>query len=494
MDWREDYKRKLCSPQDAAAMVKSGDLVHTGLIPMPRLIAHAIVARRDEFERLYVTMVGPEYDPGFLVSANSDKFSVTVELHIGIGTLAIDAMDERRIDYSPVLFSTWFKPAIDQHLNARTPDVFLCTVSPPDQNGYCSFGSDLWNKRTFVKLSHTVLAEVDERFIRTYGDNYIHVSEIDAFVENTPQPMHDEELNEIISAIPDAERRQELTEIASKLEFERRRDFIPQVADLDLAQMRMWAAFYAGVSDPGPKARSMAEFVTEMVPDGATIQIGTGTPSTLLPTLGAFDDKHDLGIHSEMAAPGLIDLIDKGIVNGRYSNTHPGVARLSALTATNIREQKWAEYNPKLELLESKDVVNIREVSQIDKMFTINNALSVDLGGQTNSETVFGGRLVAGSGGQTDLHIGATQSKGGRGIILLRSTALGGSVSRIVPQFEEGAIVTIPRTFADIVITEYGVAQLMGKSNRQRAEELISVAHPDFRAELRREAQRLLYP
>ena len=253
MDWREDYKRKLCSPQDAAAMVKSGDLVHTGLIPMPRLIADAIVARRDEFEHLYVTMVGPEYDPGFLNSANSDKFSVTVELHIGIGTLAIDAMDERRIDYSPVLFSTWFKPAIDQHLNARSPDIFLCTVSPPDQNGYCSFGADLWNKRTFAKLSRTVLAEVDERFIRTYGDNYIHVSEIDAFVENTPQPMYDEELNEIISAIPDADRRQELTEIASKLEFERRRDFIPQVADLDLAQMRMWAAFYAGVSDPGPR-------------------------------------------------------------------------------------------------------------------------------------------------------------------------------------------------------------------------------------------------
>ena len=206
MDWREDYKRKLCSPQEAAAMVKSGDLVHTGLIPMPRLIAHAIVARRDEFEHLYITMVGPEYDPGFLISANSDKFSVTVELHIGIGTLAIDAMDERRIDYSPVLFSTWFKPAIDQHLNARTPDVFLCTVSPPDQNGYCSFGSDLWNKRTFAKLSRMVLAEVDERFIRTYGDNYIHVSEIDAFVENTPQPMYDEELNDIISAIPDAER------------------------------------------------------------------------------------------------------------------------------------------------------------------------------------------------------------------------------------------------------------------------------------------------
>ena len=207
-----------------------------------------------------------------------------------------------------------------------------------------------------------------------------------------------------------------------------------KLADLELSQMRQWAAFYAGLSDPGPVPRRIAEYASEMVPDGATIQLGTGTPSTLLPTLGAFDEKHDLGIHSEMGAPGMIDLIEKGIVTGKYTNTHPGVARLSALTATKIREQKWAEYNPKLELLESHDVVNIAAISQIDNMCTINNALSVDLYGQVNSETVFGGRLVAGTGGQTELHIGAIQSRGGRGIILLRSTALGGSMSRIVPQ------------------------------------------------------------
>ena len=492
MDWREDYKRKLGSPEDAAALVKSGDLVHTGSLPIPRLIADAIVARREEFEHLDVKMDAPEYDPGFMDSAFSDKFSVTVEIHIG--NVAIDAMDERRIDYSPVLFSTWFKPVTDPRPDSRAPDVYLCTVSPPDKNGYCSFGADLWNKHTFTKISRTVLAEVDERYIRTFGDNYIHVSEIDAFVENTPPPMLDEELDGIIASIGEAERRETLREIASVLEFERRRDFIPQVADLDSAQMRQWAAYYAGLSDPGPDVRRMAEYVSEMVLDGATLQIGMGTPSTLLATLGTFDKKHDLGIHSEMGAPGMIDLIEKGIVTGKYTNTHPGVVRLSALTATKISEQKWAEYNPKLELLESRDVVNIAAISQIDNMCTINNALSVDLYGQVNSETVFGGRLVAGTGGQTELHIGAIQSKGGRGIILLRSTALGGSMSRIVPQMEEGAIVTIPRTFADIVITEYGVAQLMGKSNRQRAEELINIAHPDFRGELRREAERMMWP
>ena len=492
MDWREDYKRKLGSAEDAARLVRPGDLVHTGVLPMPRRIADAIVGRREELGHLDVTMVEPEYDPGFLDNAFSDKFSVTVEIHIG--TVAVDAMDEKRVDYSPVLFSTWFKPATDPRPNYRAPDVFLCTVSPPDENGYCSFGADLWNKRTFAGLSRTVLAEVDERFIRTYGDNHIHVSEIDAFVENTPPPMLDEELDGIIASIGEAERRETLREIASGLEFDRRRDFIPQLAGLELSQMKQWAAFYAGLSDPGPVPRRMAEYVSEMVPDGATIQIGAGTPSTLLPSLGTFDEKHDLGIHSEMGAPGMIDLIEKGIVTGKYTNTHPGVARLSALTATNISEQKWAEYNPKLDLLESHDVVNIAAISQIDNMCTINNALSVDLYGQVNSETVFGGRLVAGTGGQTELHIGATQSKGGRGIILLRSTALEGSVSRIVPQLEEGAIVTIPRTFADIVITEYGVAQLMGKSNRQRAEELISIAHPDFRGELRRAAERMMWP
>ena len=140
--------------------------------------------------------------------------------------------------------------------NARTPDVFLCTVSPPDDNGYCSFGANLWNKHTFTKLSRTVLAEVDERFIRTYGDNYVHVSEIDAFVENTPPPMDDEELKGILSGIGDEERRNELAEVASQLEYDRRRDFIPQLADLELSQMRQWAAFYAGLSDPGPSGKA----------------------------------------------------------------------------------------------------------------------------------------------------------------------------------------------------------------------------------------------
>ena len=127
-------------------------------------------------------------------------------------------------------------------------------------------------------------------------------------------------------------------------------------------------------------------------------------------------------------------------------------------------------------------------------MVSINNALSVDLTGQINAETVFGGRLMSGTGGQFDFQMGAVMSRGGRGITLLRSTALGGIASRIVPQHEEGTIVSVPRTFADTIITEYGVAQLLGKSNRERARELINIAHPNFRADLVRSAEELFYP
>ncbi|MFQ5873391.1 MAG: acetyl-CoA hydrolase/transferase C-terminal domain-containing protein, partial [Dehalococcoidia bacterium] len=405
MDWQEEYKRKLVSPEDAAGLVKSGDRVHTGILPMPRLIADAIAARREELEHLQIVMVEPEYDPGFLQPGWENDFPVTVEIHIG--TVAVDALDEKRIDYSPVLFSTWFKPYRRPQTDVKPVDVYICTVSPPDENGFCSFGADLWNKKTFARLSEVVLAEVDENYIRTYGENHIHVSEIDAFVENTPTLMTDEEIEQIVNEIQNLERREVLRKIAFSLEVERRREFIPQLATLELSQMRQWAAFYAGLSDPGPDVKRMAEYVSELVPDGATIQIGAGTPSTLLPTLGTFDDKHDLGIHSEMAAPGLIDLMEKGIVTGRCTTTHPGKARLSALTASNVREQKWAHNNPLVERYESQLVVNIENVAAIDNMVTMNNAFSIDFSGQINAETVFGGRLVAGTGGQPELHMGA---------------------------------------------------------------------------------------
>ena len=166
----------------------------------------------------------------------------------------------------------------------------------------------------------------------------------------------------------------------------------------------------------------------------------------------------------------------------------------TALTGSDPKEVPFAHNNPLIELRDAEYVVSINTVSSHDNYIAMNNAISIDFSGQINSETI-GGRQWNGTGGQPELHMGAVISKGGRAITLLRSTAARGTVSRIVPQHPEGEAVTVPRTFADTIVTEYGVAQLLGKSIRERARELIAIAHPDFRADLQRlSAERLYYP
>ena len=182
------------------------------------------------------------------------------------------------------------------------------------------------------------------------------------------------------------------------------------------------------------------------------------------------------------------------MITGARKNFHKDKAVFGALLGAFYRELDYAHENPLIEQLDVEYVARATTVAQNDNMVSINNALSVDLTGQINAETVFGGRLMSGTGGQFDFQMGAIMSRGGRGITLLRSTALGGIASRIVAQHEEGTIISVPRTFADTIITEYGVAQLLGKSNRERARELISIAHPDFRDELTRAAEGLFYP
>ena len=493
MDWREEYKRKLVPAEEAVKLVKSGDRVEISIYPTPTLLPAALAGRRTELRNVETVMPEPTYPMPWFEPGWEESFSTPLELHIGMGG-ARPIIDEKRGDYYPVLFSLWHKPYIDERDFIPPIDVFMCTVSPPDKNGYCSFGGHLWNKRVLARLAKIVLVEVDQTAIRTYGTNYIHISEIDRFVENPPKRMTDQEMDEIIDGMPDEAGRSELRAVARRIEPERRYDFLPQLALMDGPTIRGWAQVYGYQAEPEPAVKTIGEYVAELIPDGSTLQVGGGTPSTLLPGLGVFDDKHDLGIHSEMSARGLIKLVEKGVATGRRKNFHPGKAVLSALTASTMEEIRYAHNNPLIELYDSSYVVNISNVAANDNMVSINSALSIDLTGQITSETVFGGRLIAGTGGQPELHMGAVSSRGGRGITCLRSTAVGGVVSRIVAQHDAGAAITVTRGFADYVVTEYGVASLLGKTFRQRAEELISVAHPDFRAELRQEARKLFYP
>ncbi len=490
MDWREDYKRKLATAEDAVRCVGPGQRV---VVPIagPRVLPDALFRRGQEVGGLEVRLSAPASDPGWLQPAYQELFRIEFELFIG--DFARSVHDERRASYLPNLFTTQFKPLDEGRPEARPIDVLVVSVSPPDEQGRVYFGPHNWNKRGYVRRAKMVIAEVDPGIRPVCGLNYVHVSEIDRFVEVPPLELNKDVLKGWLGQVPEQELRSQYEELVEELDLvgpEHALAIRAAVARRYPAEVVRRALL---LSEPPPEYRAIAGYLGEVVPDGATLQLGVGEPSMFMVRAGAFEGKEDLGIHTEMACPGLAELVERGIANGRRKALHPGKAVAAAWSGLSVRELQTVIGNPAFEVYDPEYVLDLRNLARLDGLHAINNALSIDLLGQINSESVFGSRMINGTGGQPEAHIGAVVSRGGRAITLLPSTALGGTVSRIVATHEEGSIVTIPRFFADTVITEYGVARLMGKDHRQRAEELIAVAHPDFRAELRRQARRLLW-
>ena len=239
--------------------------------------------------------------------------------------------------------------------------------------------------------------------------------------------------------------------------------------------------------------KAIARNISTLVRDGDTIGIGAGSIGRTLCGLGTFDGKQDLGYHSENIVDGIVQLVKDGVITGKRKNFHQGKVVSNNFGAVSPEDLAYVNGNPTFELYPQEYVLDIRNVAANDNMVAINGALSVDLTGQIASESI-GPRMYTGSGGQPEMVIGAMLSKGGRSITMLPSTAVNGSVSRITPYLDPGTIVTIPRNFADYIVTEFGIASLQGKSQRERALELISIAHPDFQAELRKEAYKLFWP
>ena len=264
----------------------------------------------------------------------------------------------------------------------------------------------------------------------------------------------------------------------------------PHFATIDVNRLKR----QLGIDEPSAETKAIAENVKRLIPDGSTIQIGVGTPSSYMPRLGVFDDKLDLGLHSELTVPGVARLVGAGVINGSRKTIHRGRAVATSWSGANEEDLAIIDDNPIFELYSPEYVLNPMVIAQNHRQVGINNALYVDLRGQIASESLFGGQMYNGIGGQPETHLGALYSKGGRAITLLYSTALNGSVSRIVPRLESGEIVTMPHFWSDTVVTEYGVARLLGKNHRERAEALIAIAHPDFRAELRKAASGWLMP
>ena len=491
MDWRQHYRQNLVTPEEAVSSITSGDEVTVSVSPEPTRLLDALAARRDELRGVMLHLLGSHYDPGWLQPGWDDSFPITVMFYLG--DVARPGHDQRYVDFEPSLLSTEMKPFEENARQARHVDYLFIVLSPPDERGFCSFGGELWDKRRIAAYASRVIAQVDENQIRTYGSNYIHVSEIDRFVEHTPSALSLEDAQKLLDTLPDSELKSELERISPLMSDFQRQEAIPALMHADVSQVRGWAR-WAGWVPPSDDILKIAEHVHGLIRDGDSLQIGVGTPGVYLPTLGVFDDRKDLGWHAEMSAPGILSLVEKGIVNGSRKTLHRGKTVFSGLMGSTPGEVAFAHQNPLVELWDADHILNIRNIASNPNQVAINNAISIDLTGQINSETLFGGRLYNGTGGQPELHIGAVLSEGGRGITLLTSTAFGGAVSKIVPQHEEGAAATIPRTFADYVVTEYGVARLLGKSQRERARELINIAHPDFRPQLEHAARELYYP
>ena len=429
-DWRQEYKKKLCKAEEAVRYIRRGDTVFIGTAcGEPQRLVQAMVS---EAEHLADNEIVQTLSLG-LTPYDEEKFPDQFRINaLFIGPNLRQAVNEGRADYTPIYLSE-----IERlfESGAITIETALIQVSRPDDEGNCSLGVSVDITKSAAEHADLVIAEVNSNMPWVGGESTIHISEIDHIVE---------------SDLPLLEWKQEREE------------------------------------DPEVLAR-IGRHLGELVSDGDTIQIGYGTtPNAVLHYLL---NKKNLGIHTEMFSDGIMELVQKGIVNGSKKTLHKGKIVASFMMGSK-ELYEWADHNDMVEMHPSAYTNDPYIISRNDGMVAINTALEVDLTGQVCADQI-GHRFFSGLGGQVDFIRGAAKSRGGKPIIVLPSTAQNGSISRIVAHLEEGAGVTTPRGDVHFVVTEYGVAELHGKSIMQRALAMINVAHPKFRDELLAHAKSL---
>jgi len=434
VDWDKHYEKKFISPDQAASMISSGNMVAFTIGREAFACGLALAARKSELKDVKVFAATPSYDFGWYEEGWQDSFDVTVAVPTGVCQGALDA---HRCDFQ-------IYPPLENLQPEDIPDFLFTEVSTPDDKGFCSFGNSLWNKKSQIQKTHdagkVVIAEVNKNLIRTYGDNFIHVSEIDYFVEHVSSG----------------------------------------------SEMAKGSLAGRALKEPEPYLKDIAGYVSELIKDGDTIQIGVGRTTEPLVQLDMLSGKRDIGYHSEATPRGIISLIRDGVINGRRKSLNPCKAVVTSIGGGTKEEMQWVHMNPLFLLVTYEYLEDLRVISVHENMTAINNALMIDLWGQITAESI-GFRILSTPGGQPPFVFGALQAKGGKSITVLPSTARG--KSRIVPILPQGTIVTIPKYFTDYVVTEYGIAKLRGKTVKQRVKELISIAHPDFRSDLKKEAK-----
>lgn len=425
-DWQDRYRAKVSTPAAAIRAIHAGRRILIGSgAAEPTCLVAALVEHGDHLADNELVHLLTLGPAPYVRAEFAARFR---HLAFFIGPNVREAVQAGRADFMPVFLSEL--PRLIQ--SRRVPiDVALIQVSPPDAHGYVSLGVSVDIVRAAVASAALVIAEVNPRMPRTHGDSFLSVNDIALLV-----PVDSE------------------------------------VLELPLA-------------DTNPVEIAIGQHVAALIPNGATLQTGIGQiPSAVL---AALTNHHDLGIHSEMLSDGVIDLVERGVINGKQKTLLRGKIVTSFVMGTR-RLYDWVDDNPALELRASDFTNDPLVIARNDKMIAINSALAVDVTGQVAADTI-GGQFLSGIGGQVDFVRGAARSVGGKPVIALPSTTRDGQVSRIQATFEAGAGVVTSRGDVHYVVTEYGVADLWGKSVRERAMSLIDIAHPDHRLELLNQAK-----
>jgi len=429
-NWQENYKSKRMDISELSKIIKPGMRIFIGTgCSEPQVLTRELVKKQTKLADCEII---------HFLSLGENKFFNAFEPSLFrhnalfIGEAIRDAVNKGYSDYTPIMLSDIPRLFLSgrKHL-----DVALIQVSPPDKYGFCSLGINVDINKAAVNAADLVISQINEQMPRTMGDSFIHMSQIDKWIY----------VNEPL------------------IEF-----------------------FY---NEPGEIAQKIGKYIARIIEDSSTIQMGIGEiPNAAIKYL---QDKKNLSIYSEVFSDGVLDLIKSGAIS--TESLRLGRSRITCTFVMGSKNlYKWVDNNPFVEFRPTEYVNNIFNIAQNEKQVSINAALTVDLTGQVNSDSI-GTYFYSGIGGQADFTRGAALSKGGKPIICLPSITKDGEKSRILPVLEKGAGVVIPRGDVHYVITEWGIAYLHGKSIRERALQLIGIAHPKFRQWLLEEAKRLKY-
>jgi acyl-CoA hydrolase len=418
---------RIVTPAEAVAGIESGHQIYLQCAAAtPSVLLDALVERAPELANVSVVHLHTEGPGPHLAPEMAPHFRHRA---LFIGPNARKAIAEGRAEYIPTFLSD-VPRLFDSGLLPL--DAVFVNATPPDAHGFCSLGTSVEAMHAAIRAANTVIVQFNAGMPRTLGESFIHVSQIDLAVECDIPP------------------------------------------------------YTYGNNEIGEVERRIGEYVADLVPDGATLQLGIGAiPSA---TALALTDKKDLGIHTEMFTDSVVDLVEAGVVNGTRKERNRGKI-VAAFMMGSQRLYDFVDDNPMVEMRAVDFTNDTHVIRSFDRMVAINSAIEVDLTGQVVADSI-GHRMYRGVGGQMDFIRGAGLATEGRAIIALPSLA-GGGASRIVSAIREGAGVVTTRAHVRTVVTEWGVAELFGRSLRERAVALIGIAHPDARDRLLAEAEGL---